>query len=104
MTTGTMEAGDRLRLLGSLLMSDGDRHAPNRAERLQPRTHRAGLDMSQLSMRPQERSQCSTARKCPIQASPLRHAPYMRFRHPVGPLVVSLRLGPTGAVPAKLGT
>ena len=64
----------------------------------------AGLDMSQLSTRPEERSRCSTARRSPIQVSGPRNAPYMRFRNPAGHVVEKLPRGPTGAAPAELGT
>jgi hypothetical protein len=95
--------GHQRELVGNLVSSDGDTHAPNRAERLQPRTHRAGLDMSQLSMRSEERSRCLTARRSPIQASGPRNAPYMRFRSPADHMVGRLQRGPTGAASAKLG-
>lgn len=84
-------------LVGSLPSSAGDIHAPNRAQRLQPRNHRAGLDMSQLSMRPEERSQCSTARRSHIQASVPRNVPCMRSRSHAGHAVERSRRGRIGA-------
>jgi hypothetical protein len=53
--TFQVAASKESELAGSLVLSDGDIHAPNRADRHQPRTHRAGLDMSQLSTRLRER-------------------------------------------------
>lgn len=100
----SVNAGHLTDVVGSLVSSDGDIHAPNRAERRQPRTHRAGLDMSQPSTRPEERSRCSIARRSPIQASGSRNAPCLRFRSPAGHTVESLRLGPTGAASARPGT
>lgn len=94
----TVEAGHRKELLGNLLPSAGDIHAPNRAERLQPRTHSAELDMSQLSTRPEERSRCSIARRSPIQASGPRNSPCRRFTSPAGQMIERRRRGPTGAV------